>query len=231
MNKIAVTMPGKMGDVLYSLPAVRCLCQKHNTKADFWTSNYCSPLKKLMEYQSCIDQYLINEDYVIDHMGMGVQPWYLSVPNENDYEAVYHLGFREFPEIHIPDYICNLVKMPIEQKLYYEYPNIPTLGKDYIIVAPRGEEFWISLIKDLSEGPSVNIVQIGASGDYVGNIGIDKTGLDFLETTTWIAKAKVFMGCTSSQVVIAEGFPISRYIKPPGQNVLLGITEEFLKQN
>lgn len=222
-------MPGKMGDALYSLTAVRWLCNKHNAKADFWTSEYCAPLKDMIEYQSYIDSFMINSDYVMDHMGFGIQPWYLQVPNENDYEAVYHLGFRDLPKMYIPDYICSLVECP-PQKLVYEYPDFPTLDKEYIVVAPRGEDFWTPLIKDLANGPNETyIVQIGAKGDYVGDIGIDKTGLDFLETTTWIAKSKVFMGCTSSMLVIAEGFSMSRYIKPPMQNVLIGITEEFLK--
>jgi hypothetical protein len=232
MNKIAVAMPGKMGDVLYCLTAVRWLCKKHNAVADFWTSEYCRPLKRLMEYQSCIDQFLINEDYVMDHMGLGIQPWYLPVPNENEYEAVYQAGIREVPQMYIPDHICKSLDIPMNQKVYYEYEDMATLDKEYIIVAPRGEDFWTPLIKDLDNGPSkVNIVQIGAKGDYVGDIGIDKTGLDFLETTAWIAKSKVFMGCASSQLVIAEGFSMSRYMKPPLQNILIGITEESLKHN
>lgn len=221
MSKIAVTHPGKIGDCLYSLPAIRCLCMKYGEKADFWTSKYCSPLKRLMEYQSCIDEFHINEDYVMQHKEMGIQPWHLPVPNEKDYEVIYHLGFRAFPNKYQADYICEIAGVPTNQKIYYDYPDVPTLEQDYIVVAPKKENFWIKPIEDLNK--SIAVVQIGAKEEYVGKIGIDKTGLDLLETTTWIAKAKAFMGGTSSQLVIAEGFQhIPRYVKPMWQNAVMG---------
>ena len=54
LNKIAATTPGKMGDAIFAIPTIRWLCEKHNTKVDFWTSEYCSPLKRLFEYQNIL---------------------------------------------------------------------------------------------------------------------------------------------------------------------------------
>jgi len=225
MDKIAVTMPGKIGDALYSLPAARYLCKKHNKQADFWTSSYCAPLKNLMEYQSCIDKFCINYDYVIEHQDMGIQPWYLPVPDE--YEAVYHLGIRSHPK-RIATHICENMGIKEPPKLHYEYPDIPTLNEDYVIVAARGETFWIDIIKDLTNSPdNITVVQIGAQGDYVGSLGVDKTGLDFLETTAWIAKCKVFMGCMSSQLVLAEAFSMPRYVKLPFHDTLVCNVHEY----
>ena len=69
--------------------------------------------------------------------------------------------------------------------LKYDYPDIETLDK-YVVVAPRGEERWRPVIARLAARG--NVVQVGSSEDKVSAYGVDKTGLDFLETVSWILK-------------------------------------------
>jgi SAM-dependent methyltransferase len=208
-KKLAMTHPGKMGDVIYTLPTIRWLCEKYNRKADFWTSSYCAPLKRLFEHQPYIDKLFVSPSYVVQNFCCGGQPWMVPVPNPQQYHEVFQLGFRTFPN-NIPDYIANLVGGPAGLPIKYEYPDIPTLDEPYVVIAPRGEHRWAPLIGNLAK--KCQIVQLGSAADKVTSQGIDKTGLDFLETTTWIAKSKAFIGCQSSQLVLAEGFNIPRFV-------------------
>lgn len=212
-NKIAATMPGKMGDAIFAIPTIRWLSEKHNTKIDFWTSQYCSPLKRLFEYQTCIENFYVSPSYELEHMQMGCQPWLVPIHDEYQYEQVYHLGFRGYPiEKGIINYIADSVGAPMNLPLKYDYPDIETLDK-YVVVAPRGEERWRPVIARLAV--LGDVVQIGSLGDKVSELGIDRTGLDFLETLAWISKARVFMGCRSSQLVLAKAFDIPCYTNPP----------------
>ena len=150
---------------------------------------------------------------------MGCQPWLVPIHGEEKYEAVYHLGFRGYPtEKGIINYIAESVDAPMNLPLKYDYPDIETLDK-YVVVAPRGEERWRPVIARLAARGDV--VQIGSFGDKVSAFGIDKTGLDFLETLSWISKARAFMGCKSSQLVLAKAFSIPCYINPPNQRDMI----------
>ena len=209
LPKIAVTHPGKMGDAIYALPAIRWLCALHDVQADFWTSSYCAPLKELFEAQSCIDKLIVSPSYQMAHCGCGAQPWYVPIPEEFCYFQTYQLGFRGLPFYPLHNYIASLAGAPQNLPVQYDYVDKPTLEEKYIVVAPRGESKFVPFIAKALK--FVQVVQVGAKNDKVSNLGVDCTGLNFLDTLPWIAKAKAFVGCMSSQLVLAEGFAIPRF--------------------
>lgn len=207
MKKIACTHPGKIGDALYALPAVREACKLHKALADFYTSEYCRPIKKLLEYQSYIHRVYIPDYYKILRMDMGVQPWRIPV-DVGEYDMTYHMGFRRVPDKAIPDFICESIGMS-PSKVQYEYPDFITNNEPYIVVAPRGETSFKKLFIDFIELCPLPCYIIGGETDDIGS-GIDITGMDFLETTTWIAKSKGFVGLQSSMLALANGFDIPK---------------------
>lgn len=209
--KIAVTHPGKLGDAIYSLPTIRWLCEKHECKADFWTSSYCSPLKRLFEYQECIDEFYISPNYVIQHMGCGVQPW--EVPVEKNYDFVYQLGFKYHPDIGLSDFIAKCANAPLGMPIIYEHPEFYMYEEKFICIAPRGDTTYIPLIEEVHS--KYTIVQIGGKGDYVGQIGRNLTGFDMLETVSCLAKCIGFIGPLSSQLVLADGFKMPKLVWYP----------------
>jgi len=198
---IACTFPGKIGDAIYSLPTIKRLCELYSCGADFYTSEYCKGLKNLFEYQSYINNFIIPEEYKIQHMSMGVQPWY--IPTKGEYHKVFHLGFKTVPNLPLPEFIANQADVKIG-KLTLEYPDFETLDEPYIIVCPRGDYDFTPHYIDFINKSQFKCVVVGAKhqGLYCG---IDKTGLDFLESTTWISKAIGFLGI-SSMFVIADAF-------------------------
>lgn len=208
MNKIACSHPGKLGDALYALPSIRKACEIDSAIADFYTSEYCRPMKKFMEYQSCINKVYIPDNYEIKRMDMGIQPYQMPIDGSM-YNRVYHLGFRWVPDRAIPDFIalCTGIPLPVEVK--YEYPDIETDNEPYIVVAPRGETGFKKIFCDFITNCPLTCYVIGGENDGIG-VGVDITGLDLLETTAWIAKSVGFVGLMSSQLALANGFNIPK---------------------
>ena len=206
---IAITHPGKMGDTLYALPLARLVSSLTGEQIDFYTSEYCKPLQNLIEYQSYVNECIIPADYTIERMDIGVQPWLM--PVREGYSKVIHAGFHGVPDRPIHEFIAHQAGYTQFLDLRYDYPELTTSlqYEDYICIAPRGETSFKHLFDGVAKLSNVNAVIIGGKGDYTG-YGIDYTGLDMLDTLSILSRAKGFVGLMSSQLVLANGFPIPR---------------------
>lgn len=215
MGKIAFTHPGKMGDALYSLPVMRKICEDRNTICDFYTSSYCEPMRRLFEYQSFVDRFIVPPQYRVERMDMGCQPWYMPVP-ETLYDVVYHLGFRGIPDRAIHQYIASTIGIYDPLAIRYEYPyKIEPVDRPYICIAPRGETTYSNLFNEIAQ--YLTCIVIGGKGDYIGH-GIDGTGLDMLDTLSILHHAQGFVGLMSSQLVLANGFDIPKIAPHDGRS-------------
>lgn len=105
MPKYAAAHPGKIGDCLYALPFIRYISKRDDVKFDFYTSQYCAPLKELFEYQDCIDTFHIAEEYVLRDFGCGAQPWQVPIPS--GYDKQYQLGFQRYPDRMLHQFIAR----------------------------------------------------------------------------------------------------------------------------
>lgn len=215
---IAVTHPGKIGDALYALPAVRALCQKHGCEADFYTSEYCRPLLSLAEAQSCIRVAAVSESYEVERSDCGVQPW--TVPTPVGYEAVYHLGFRSVPDRPLPEWIAAQAGVNGHRpEIRYDFAARPTLGNPYLVLSARGASDFAELFRQVIDQSPWTVVEIGGAGEAVGNgRSLDLTGLGMLETLPWIANASGFVGLSSAMLVLANGFPIPKVAPHDGKS-------------
>lgn len=212
-NKIACTHPGKMGDCLYVLPAVKALCELQGTTADFYSSTYCAPLKELFEYQSYIDNFYIAPNYRVERMDMGCQPWYVPV-DRSLYSKVYHMGFRRVPDQALPDFIGYEVGVkvgPVE----YQVPENPYHGQSYFTLSTRGHTSYEATFQEFVDKSPIEVLIVGGEGDYLG-FGTPAMGLNFLETAAILSGSKGFVGLMSSQLVLANGFPIPKVIPHDG---------------
>lgn len=207
--QIAASHPGKMGDALYTLPVLNYIYNATGQKIDFYTSSYCEPMRRLFEYQSCINKFIIPNDYIIDNFGCGIQPWKMPIP-EDEYKKIFQLGFRYTPDRMLHQFIAHQIGIDIPLEIKYEYPDHnfmePMVG-DYICIAPRGNTTFVETFNELTKHKTC--VVIGARGEYTG-YGIDATGNDMLETLSCLAHSKGFVGLMSSQLVLANGFDIPR---------------------
>lgn len=93
-----VTMPGKLGDAVMALAAVREIVKMHGgQRANVVTSCYCAPLVDLLKTRSYIGEVTIDEKYEAIADAPGMQPWRMDVPARWAGYDVYHLGIRRWP--------------------------------------------------------------------------------------------------------------------------------------
>jgi SAM-dependent methyltransferase len=214
MASVACAHPGKMGDALYALPAVRSIARRHGAPVDFYTSEYCAPLKRLFEAQDCVDRFVVAHDYVLQDFGCGCRPWQVPVPA--GYDAVYQLGFRDMPDGPIPEFIARSAGVDCGE-VRYDFPSFTLdMPEPYIVSAPRGHTAYSPLFRELVARSRVAIVEVGAAGDGTGAPGVvDRTGLDMLEVLPLLAGSVGFVGLQSAMLVLANGFPIPK-VAPRG---------------
>ncbi len=223
-KRIAVAHPGAIGDALYCLPTIRWLSEKHGCQADFYTSIYCEPMKSLMEYQEEIDQVILMgpPEYIVTGSGPGFQPWRMPVPEEN-YEAVYQLGFQVNPYKDLPGFIAESVGAPSNLPVRYDLPNTARyhIDGEYIVIAPKGNTTFREVYEDVCRYSKVKVVQVGGPGEGIDNPKtLDLCGeADMLQTAKLLAGSRAFVGFMSSNLVLANGFPnLLKFIPHDGKS-------------
>lgn len=210
MNKEiwAASHPGKFGDLIYSLPGTKFLCDYYSAKCHFYTSSYYGFIKRLIDYQDYIEECVIAEAYQILEFSWGAQPWDMQPYfRDIDYLAIHQFGFRHFPDRPLHEWYLHEEGLDVSPPLlgFLSYPEIKTLDEDYIVIAPRGDHMFIESFQGIIDKSPVAVVQIGTEGEAWEG-GIDKTGIDWLETVSWLAGAKAFYGLISSQGALAQNF-------------------------
>lgn len=219
--KIAATHPGKHGDCIYALPAVKKLCELLGMRCDFYTSDYCAPLKTLFEYQSYVDHFYVAPNYVIERMDMGVQPYYVPVDGSL-YHKVFHMGFRSVPDQSIPTFIGESVGVQVDPVMY-EVPEWESPYAEYLVLATRGDTSYRNLFQQIIDLTQIPIILVGGAGEQKyfrieDRPVLVRTGEDYLQTASIIAKSKGFVGLMSSQLCLANGFNIPKVIPHDGRS-------------
>lgn len=223
VDLIAVSHPGKHGDALYALPAAKRLSEVMGMKVDFYSSDYCLPLKPLIEFQSYINAFYVAPNYKIERMDMGCQPYYVPI-DRYVYKRVDHLGFRRVPDQAIHRFIAAEAGIGDVADPTYEVPewyNPPY--KDYLVLATRGDTTYKGLFQDIIDQSPLPVMLIGGAGEHKffstsGKKVIVRTGEDYLMTAAMIAKSRGFIGIMSSQLVLANGFNIPKVIPHNGRS-------------
>lgn len=220
MRKIAITHPGKHGDILYLSSCMKALSRLHDCQIDFYTSAHAKTLDRLYEYQPYIDKFFSCGEREDWFGGWGIQHkvhnWDMSsFFDQSQYEAVYQMGFQKYPDCAIDKFYAK--ELGINEDLsmvgVFEYPRLVDLGCrelvdiDYIVIAPRGDKDFYKTYMGIMDKVPMSIVQIGGHGEYFEHKkAIDYTGVDWLETVSILSNAKVFIGPLSSQTGLAHNF-------------------------
>lgn len=132
MDRILITFPGKLGDLIYSLPAVINL--KRQTKAAIYyqTGDYCLSALNLLSTQPYINGCLIDRTYIAADTRFGLQPYIMSEPDGFDH--IYHLGFR-------PDLLGrSILTRPLIDTFFFTLSRVynvqlaPYAGESYIFI-------------------------------------------------------------------------------------------------
>lgn len=214
MNLIACAHPGKIGDTLFTLPAIRELCRLHNAKADLFVRPFCEPARDLIEYQSCINKMHTFASYKeINCRLQGLTDF----PNKEKYKSVFDISWKKMEYFPLPESLAVAAGLPrsIGRNLFYEIPDtVPEqifgLG-EYIVLTTKSQ--GLTLFKDLFESfiqaSPWPVIVMGGKEEKL-DCGIDMTGLGFLDMARIIACSKAYLGVFSSPLVVAQGFKIPK---------------------
>ena len=212
--KIAVTHPGKIGDLLYCLPAVRHISKILDSKVDFWTQKECLPVKSLLESQSYINEVHINEAYVKQHEGCGVQPWLLEPIG--DYDRIYHMGLRSYPQGRLVDYYPSLHGFTFcDTSIKYDFTTTE-VARGIVVCPGRNpllKALFGGIISELSNN-NIIVYQVGPKDEIINfnSKNVINCDIDMLNTLSVLDKADVFIGTLSANLVLANGFPCQKIV-------------------
>lgn len=232
---IACSHPGKFGDLLYTMGAVRYLAGIYGP-VDFYTSDMYGSVKRLLDYQDYINECIVADGYQVLEHGWGAQPWDMSAyMTRRSYDQVFQFGYRNFPDRPLPEFalsehgihginpsMLDVFRYPwlpvADFEVCYESPDKFVLNEPYIIVAPRFDmttdingKSMRDIFYDFAAKCPLRVVQIGAVNEsWPWEDSLDITGLDWLETCTWIANAKGYYGIISALGALAHSFNIPK---------------------
>ncbi|HMO17729.1 MAG TPA: hypothetical protein PKA63_05525 [Oligoflexia bacterium] len=205
-KKILVTHPGKIGDLLYSLNAIRAISIHFEAPVTLLTSTYSSSLKSILLLQEYIKDVLIDTNYRAENQNRGLQPHTMTIPGKFDH--VFQLGYREQDSF------------PITERPLSEYPFF--ILKEIYGLSLSGLDSPRLILKDIgrAEIPSPYFVFqcLGETLDVV--LGPDELNK---VATRWSAIIKSF---GISSVVLTGEREINRY-RALGLNPI--VPENFLE--
>ena len=230
-----VTFPGKLGDLIYTLPAVMSLARQKNRPVTYLTSPYCRAAQPLLKIQPYIDACLVDHEYRLEHLEYGCQPFTMSEPA--GFDRIYHLGFR-------PEITGNrILKQPLIATFYHilkivydvtlpaydggPYLTVDTDKHDNVILfqghghtlmdlmdsdsRERLFRFWQDLFRMLDY--KVLAVSGPKETGFYERFGLPvHCPADMLETAQMIKAARLFIGVQSAAAALADGLKTPRLI-------------------
>jgi hypothetical protein len=197
-SKVVCTFPGKLGDLLWSLPTMNAIARKHRCKIDVATSEYCRRALRFVSEQKFVRTAFVPEGYVIQYDSWGIQPWVMPV---NGYRHVYHLGFKSMPglEDRLRDCIAREAGIePLDFVPNFPIAEVPT---PYVVVVNHHTSSTMIAIGRAIKEPKV--VWLGDSADFGGH-GIDGCSADFWLSAGIIMRAEAVITNRSSNAVLAH---------------------------
>lgn len=203
-NLIACCHPGRIGDTLFALPAIKRLCEIHKAKADLFVKPWCEPARDLIEYQPYINS--IRTDGIVHekhHRLQGIT----EVPKPEKYLKVIEVSWTRQHMHPLAESLAEEAFLPREigRVFTLEIPKKIQQQQEYIALAVRynrqGERIaneFIELFENFMEASPWPIIQVGLAGT------------SFLEMAQTIAGAKAFVGTFSAPLVVAQAFEIPK---------------------
>lgn len=213
--RILTTFPGKVGDIIWSLPTVRAISRFYSTPVEFACSREFG--------KNGLDTLLKAQNYIADMFEIPFPSWeasgacgdnYCILPEGKEYDKVIHLGYKRWPEKELAQEIYdNWIEEGKPEKLDMS-PWIAEYckqSKNQIFVGWSQE--WI----ELKMGITTNLASAsGVPGLHVSSMSGGRqsewlTGLmyEIKEENLWEAAlhmqdSRFYLGCLSSLWVLAN---------------------------
>lgn len=207
MKLISCAHPGKIGDTLFALPAIRELCRIHQAKADFFVRPWCEPARSLIEYQPYINSMRTDAPEI---QAGRLQPLTDMPPG---YDGYFDISWTKMDLFPLPESLAEAAGLPrrIGRNLQLDIPEGGYPPGDYIVLSARsqGKLIFEDLFEEFCKKSELDVYVVGGTGDHLQN-GYDACGISFLAMAQMIAHAKAYVGVFSSPLVVAQAFPIPK---------------------
>lgn len=233
---ILATMPGKFGDILWSLPTVRLLAARHDTKVDFMTSPAHASILRLIQRQPYIRETWTGKDWDVtseDTAQNRVPP--VCDCDCHGYEEIYHLGYREWPSQRLAEEIresVGLARNPSDSALALHEPwiTVPDAARETegTVIAVGFSEEHIELKMGILLGLASKFSEVAwqlllpprmphRAWEWVEVAGypVEYCETNWEEAAAAIASADLFFGCLSSLWVLANAVGTPTVIMEP----------------
>lgn len=203
MSKVLCTFTGPYGDILWSLPTVRAISQMVGERVDFATMPGYQSLHYLIEYQPYIDKFFTIPDWYCTGSPHGNQPWSPPANRVKDYERCFNLTYKAHPGIggkRLPliDFIAD------QQGIKFIENPLPFLKVRSDFGYEKALPFVAYAFNPMHFDLKTKFLEClqSAKLDVVFN---DVTIMPWLNAATVIKHAIAFVGCRSSNNVLAHG--------------------------
>jgi hypothetical protein len=159
---------------------------------------------------------IVDEHYVMEHFGAGVQPWRMDV-DLSLYDAVYHLGIQTWPEKNMIDFYAEQAGVKAGEFVV----EVPGEGAnwDIMLVATchKTNPKYVDAIFRYFNG--IEIIHVGGGlRDGLHKSASNNKFPTLFATARFMRNAKVYAGGIGVNSVLAHAFPNLRaVVAHPGQ--------------
>lgn len=221
MREPIVTFPGRLGDMLLAVPAIRELRRLYGAPVHLVSTGFCAAgFSLLLEQPGLLAGVYVYEQYTPTHDGPGLQPIHVPVPaalTADGHRDLFGLGLRRYPLPHetLSESIAAAYGLTIRPGPWLERACIDRQGP-VVMHAPL-EEAWarapfLALVNRTRQARPVTIVS--AIREYVvaQDMNLDRLdGVTLRQTDDLLAvralceRASGFVGIASAPAVVAAG--------------------------
>jgi hypothetical protein len=202
-KRILTTFSGRFGDILWSLPTVREISKREGTKVDMGIMPQYKSLLPLLQMQPYIDTAFTIDDWICVGSPCGDQPWQPPVRVEEHYEKSFHLTYRRHPQSNeaLIDFIAQ------QQGFELTEPVVPFIETNFKYAYLRSANtVFIAVAFNALYQAEKDAFRIKLKELLPENIQyLDVLRLPWTDAAAAIKCALAFVGCRSSNFVLAHG--------------------------
>jgi hypothetical protein len=219
--KILCTMPGRYGDIFWSLASVRTIAEQYNTTVDF----ACSP-----KYAACLpiveQQWYVGRAFEIPVWEVQetapITPAEPPFGGPEYYDHVFHFGYKHWPQMPLALQIAEQHSIPLTlEDLGQPWITVKGYGQPGGIVAGFTDEYFelkVGIVQLLlTAGFEIQTLASRHSRWIEESLPDwkDERATDLPAAAMYIQSCGVFLGCLSSLAVLAAAMGKPRVLVEP----------------
>ena len=195
-----------MGDVLYCVPAVKHLSNKHNSSCDFYIIGEFSGIKPLLKYQDYIRNVAVPSGF---EKGTLLPDNYHrlhdSIPKQ--YSYTYDLGITVYPDRFLADYFCHHYGIE-PQALELEYPASLN-STEYVSYDIKARNRYPSLMAKVESTIGIPFIDVGSKNVSTVEVpGIVQNSIGFIGVPSFPLAAASFVNSRKRVALVTPGFQV-----------------------